>query len=328
MKLLSPLALTLMALMVGAVQAQVTTGTSKGPVVIFDTDMGSDVDDAGALAVLHRLADLGEVQIAGVIFSSGKNRFGVGVCDAINTWYGRGNLPLGQYQKDDVGDPSNSYSRQIATATNVFHHNVVDHAPDLVSVYKDLLRPAQDASVTVLTVGHPHGLVWLLRDPQGAELVRKKVLRWVAMGGTPEKPGRDWNLGENGTGAYMHELLSTWPTDVYFSPVGETVLTGNRKLPATAPQNPVREAYRLWNNALEKGRSSWDQVAVLYAIRPHLFEVQRGTMRHVSGAEVVWDSKALDSKHHKVQPKLGDGDLAELIEGLMAQPPGAGHLGR
>ncbi len=44
------------------------------PLIIFDTDMGSDVDDAGALALLHRLAELGEVELAGVIFSSGKNR--------------------------------------------------------------------------------------------------------------------------------------------------------------------------------------------------------------------------------------------------------------
>jgi inosine-uridine nucleoside N-ribohydrolase len=295
---------------------------SNRPVIIFDTDMGSDVDDAGALALLHRLADLGEVEIAGVVFSSGKNRFGVGVCDAINTWYGRGKLPLGQYQRDDVGDPNNLYSRQIATATNLYHHDVIDQAPDLVQIYKEALRPAREGSVTILTVGHPHGLVWLLRDAEGSGLVKRKVSRWVAMGGTPEKPGRDWNLGENGTGAYMDELLSTWPTEAYFSPVGETVITGNRRLPATPSNNPVREAYRLWNNALEKGRSSWDQVAVLYAARPHLFEVQRGTMRHHSGPNVLWDSKKVDSKHYRVQPKVPESVLAETIEDLMAQPPG------
>jgi hypothetical protein len=41
------------------------------------------------------------------------------------------------------------------------------------------------------------------------------------------------------------------------SAFGETVITGNRKMPATPVNNPVREADRLWNNALEKGRSSW-----------------------------------------------------------------------
>lgn len=294
---------------------------AQRPLVIFDTDMGSDVDDAGALAVLHKLADLRELKIAGVIFSSGKNRYGVGVCDAINTWYGRGDLPLGQYQRDDVGDPNNSYSRQIALATNRFGHNVVDKAPDLVATYKKLLDGSPERSVTILTVGHPHGLVWLLRDPEGADLVRKKVARWVAMGGTPEKPGRDWNLGENGTGAYMEELLSKWPTDVYFSPVGETVITGNNKLPATPANNPVREAYVLWNNAIEKGRSSWDQIAVLYAARPELFTVEPGKMSHASGANVVWDPKATGTRHYRVRPRMTDGEVATIIEDLMAQPP-------
>jgi hypothetical protein len=319
--------LRVLAIVVAALGAALTapagTGVTNRPVIIFDTDMGSDVDDAGALALLHRLADLGEIKLAGVIFSSGRNRFGVGVCDAINTWYRRGDLPLGQYQRDDVGDPQNSYSRQIATATNVYRHDVIDRAPDLVTVYKDLLRSARDGSVTILTVGHPHGLVWLMRDAEGARLVTNKVSRWVAMGGTPEKPGRDWNLGENGTGAYMDELLSAWPIEAYFSPVGETVITGNRKLPATPANNPVREAYRLWNNALEKGRSSWDQVAALYAARPQLFEVQPGRMRHISGPNIVWDAKAVDSKHHRILPAIPESALAEMIEDLMAQPPGA-----
>ena len=105
------------------------------------TDMGSDCDDAGALAVLHALADAGEARILGVIFSSGKNRYGVGTCDAINTWYGRGDLPLGQYKGDDVGDPTDSYTKRIATDTKLFGHDIVDQAPDLVASTERFLNP-------------------------------------------------------------------------------------------------------------------------------------------------------------------------------------------
>lgn len=97
--------------------AESSSCTRNTPAVIFDTDMGSDCDDAGALAVLHALADAGEVRILGVIFSSGKNRYGVGTCDAINTYYGRGDIPLGQYQGTDVGDPRDFYTKRIATDT-------------------------------------------------------------------------------------------------------------------------------------------------------------------------------------------------------------------
>src|ERR1035437_801616 len=89
-------------LIITAAKCVSAVDSASPPIIIFDTDMGSDVDDAGALAVLHKLVDHGEAEIAGVIFSSGKNKYGIGVCDAINTWYGRGNLPLGQYKGNDV----------------------------------------------------------------------------------------------------------------------------------------------------------------------------------------------------------------------------------
>ena len=56
--------------------------------VVFDTDMAADVDDVGALALLHALADLGEARILAVGISSRNEE--AGPClDAINTWYGR-----------------------------------------------------------------------------------------------------------------------------------------------------------------------------------------------------------------------------------------------
>jgi hypothetical protein len=91
--------LSLLTILVLVLQISVLSAAeTRCPAIIFDTDMGSDCDAAGALAVLNALADAGEVRILGVVFSSGKNRYGVGTCDAINTYYGRGDLPLGQYQ--------------------------------------------------------------------------------------------------------------------------------------------------------------------------------------------------------------------------------------
>ena len=42
------------------------------PKVIFDTDMYTDFDDVGALAVLHSLADAGECEILGTVVSTRK----------------------------------------------------------------------------------------------------------------------------------------------------------------------------------------------------------------------------------------------------------------
>jgi len=159
----------------------ITTAAYAQPNVIVDTDIGSDCDDAGALAVLHKLADKGEVNILGVIFSSGKNKYGIGVCDAINTYYGRAGLTLGQYKGNDVGDATNTYSLAIATNKKRFPHQVVDSATELVSAYKTILAKQPDSSVTIVTLGHPNGLAALMKDKKGRFLVKQKVKNWVAM---------------------------------------------------------------------------------------------------------------------------------------------------
>ena len=302
-----------------AAESSSDTAASKTPAVIFDTDIGSDCDDAGAMAVLHALADAGEIRILGVIFSSGKNRYGVGTCDAINTYYGRGDLPLGQYQGTDVGDPTDSYTKRIATDTQLFGHDIVDQAPDLVSVYRTILESQPDRGVTIVTVGHPHGLVHLIRDPRGAELVRAKVDRWVAMG------TGGWNFEAVGMAAYSQELLDKWPMPLYISPMGQEILTGHRRLPKTPEKNPVREAYRLWiKNALVEGRSSWDQIAVLSLARPQLFNVQHaGRVERQANGHVFWNPDVDNPKHHLVTPKVSNEEMARIIEELMARPPKA-----
>ena len=62
--------------------------------IIFDTDVGGDVDDAGALAVLHALADRKEIEILAIGVVIG-HEDAVPYVDAVNTWYGRPDLPIG-----------------------------------------------------------------------------------------------------------------------------------------------------------------------------------------------------------------------------------------
>src|SRR5512132_2023593 len=62
--------------------------------IILDTDMHTDCDDVGALAVLHALADEGKVRIVAVMHTA-PAPFGPRCVDAINTYYGRGNIPVG-----------------------------------------------------------------------------------------------------------------------------------------------------------------------------------------------------------------------------------------
>ena len=292
------------------------------PNIIFDTDMGSDCDDAGALAMLHKLADKGEVNILGVMFSSGKNKYGIGVCDAINTYYGRGDLPLGQYKDNDIGDTGNTYSIDIAKNITKYHHNIIDSAEEIVAAYKQLLEKQPNGTVTILTVGHPYALYLLMQDKKGMALVKKKVKQWIAMTYTDTLPKRDWNFGKNGIQPYITPLLKQWNKPFYISSYGGTVLTGNKKLPLVAENNPVKQAYRLWKNKLVDGRPSWDQVTVLYAARPALFKTDSmGSLVQDNFYQTHWDTSITNKNHHKVVPIISNDELVTIIEDLMTELP-------
>ncbi len=65
--------------------------------LIIDTDAGFDVDDIGALAVAHNLANQGKVDILATIHCTGFDK-GIAAVNVINTYYGRADIPLGAYK--------------------------------------------------------------------------------------------------------------------------------------------------------------------------------------------------------------------------------------
>src|SRR5437764_918961 len=62
--------------------------------VIFDTDMGNDVDDALALAMLHALESRGECRLIAVTITK-DNPWAAVYVDLVNTFYGRARIPIG-----------------------------------------------------------------------------------------------------------------------------------------------------------------------------------------------------------------------------------------
>lgn len=180
-----------------AVSCAVGVGSLRAaPVkVIFDSDMDSDCDDAAALAVLHALADKGEVEILATV-TCGRNPWTPLTISALNTYYGRTNIPVGA-PKFDAPLRQSKYTRQVA---GKFPHALrqTEDAEDAVELYCRLLDQAEDNSVVVLTVGYLSNLSALLKQPtkgdrpSGLELVRRKVRQWACMGGNfIGSPARD-----------------------------------------------------------------------------------------------------------------------------------------
>ena len=86
---------------------------AQGVKIIFDTDIHTDCDDAGAMAVLHALADRGECEILAMMCST-KDPFSAPVIDVINTYYGRPDIPIGIPKREGVLRKS-KYTRGVAT---------------------------------------------------------------------------------------------------------------------------------------------------------------------------------------------------------------------
>lgn len=73
--------------------------TTVQPVnLILDTDLGPDYDDVGAMALMHALADSGQVNILAAV-SSNKDEHVVPCIEVLNTYFNRPDIPVGAPEK-------------------------------------------------------------------------------------------------------------------------------------------------------------------------------------------------------------------------------------
>ena len=233
--------------------------------VIYETDMTLDVDDVGALAVLHGLQNEGKVNILGVCYNE-VDPLAPDAIDAINTYYHRGTIPIGIYRKDlSNPDPSDYFSSERDFDVDNMKHDAFDNiVADAVAVYKYLLKTQVDSSVVIISVGFLNNLNDLLKDPVGFELVKRKVKLLAIMGGLHND---NFNLTRHHLVDQSQYVIENWPGTLVITDAGGDITTGETLSSTTPTFNPVRRAFELeWHQGPNIGRSSWDEVTTLYAI--------------------------------------------------------------
>ena len=262
--------------------------------IIYDTDIGVDCDDAGTLAMLHRLCDKGEAELLAVTHCY-STPYVAGCISAINRFYGR-EVPIGinysiEYSHRGVyaGELCDRCPNQYPKST----YKTENGAPDTLSVLRKTLAEAQDGSVTLVVTGSLASLARLVSSGAdeispltGRELISRKISRTVLMGGrffeswpmiiypdgkTDGDPvSWEWNiksieLSEN------RRVCDEWPGELVFSSyeIGAyiTTMVGYTKL--ARENDPVALAYEIHNGG--RGRCSWDQTAMLEAVRPGVY---------------------------------------------------------
>lgn len=288
--------------------------------VIFDTDIGPDCDDAGALAVLHALANRGEAKVL-AMGSCSSSEWGGPVLDAINTFYGRPDLPVGTWK----GFPIVSQSKYAEQVAKEFTHDTPSGTdlPEAWSLYRDMLTTQPDHTVTIIAVGPLNNLYELLQH--NSDLVARKVRELVVMGGEyPYNTGAtpEFNFRQGATTdrpPFTAYVIEHWPTPIVFSgyEIGHAIITGTC-LAETSGENPVRRAYEIYNGS-GNGRYSYDLTAVLYAVRG-LRDYWR--LHHAGGNVILEDGSNiwnddLDADQAYLVPLTDPGTMESILDDLL-----------
>jgi hypothetical protein len=114
--------------------------------VILDTDVDQDCDDIGALFVLHGAVELDEVRLLATMGCTSSDA--IAPClDAINTWFGRPEIPVGTL-KDRGFLAHAGFADELIQRYPHRFPNGQDY-PDAVALYRRVLSEQPDGSVVV-----------------------------------------------------------------------------------------------------------------------------------------------------------------------------------
>ncbi len=292
--------------------------------IIFDTDIGGDWDDVGALAVLHHYANTNEAEIlaVGVSAVGYTAEWGPSCIDAINTYFNRPEIPIG-ICSSGIDYPTSPYNRQISEEFP-FKLDTVFNAAKL---YRKLLSQQPDTSVVIVTVGYFDNIAELLKtsscnysELSGVDLVNKKVKRWVCMGGIFPEGGTECNATSAPIATKF--AIDNWPRPILFSgfEIGNKIETG-KKLALLPKSNPIRRAYEISGGL----NTSFDQTAIVAAVKdPELYWEVVGngycSMSTDWKTGNKWHSSP-DKGHAYLKEKVPPEDLEVLIDSLMMAMP-------
>lgn len=304
---------------------------SSRPVpVIFDTDMGPDYDDVGAITLLHAFEDKGEATILATVAST-KYEGVAAVLNVLNTYFKKPDLPIGvpRGKALELKDVQHWTDTLIAKYPHKINSN--KEVADAVSLYRSVLSKQPDNSVTIITVGFLTNISNLLQSKAdeyssltGKELVRKKVSKLVSMAGKFPS-GHEFNVREDAFASQY--ALNNFPKPVIFSgfEIGAKIKSGMPLIHNTAIRNsPVKDVFKICiplDEQDKEGRMSWDQTAVLVAIRGHepFYKLKEGKIVVDEKGNNKWDDNGR-GQFHLVEDQ-SPSQVSGIINDLMMHHP-------
>jgi purine nucleosidase len=339
--------LTCLALLIITVfTLQPTVCLAAEPVrLIFDTDIGNDVDDVLALGMIHSLQARGACRLLGVTITKDSDLSGPFV-DAINTFYLRGDTPIGVVRPGKTPE-AGKFLPMAAEMVNEngksryrYPHDLLSNrdAPEAVALLRKLLAAEPDGSVSIAQVGFSTNLARLLDSKpddasplSGLELVRKKVKvlsvmagAFTSIGGNPHYC--EYNVVQDI--ANCKKLSEEWPTSVVWSgfEIGIALAYPAESIVKDygyVADHPVAESYRRYE-APPHNRPTWDLTSVLWAVHPErgYFDLSPTGNIVVEADGFTTFTPVADGRHRYLKlSQIQQSRVLEALVQLSSQPP-------
>lgn len=271
--------------------------------LIFETDMGNDIDDALALGVIHALESRGECKLLAVTINK-DNAFAAPFVELVNTFYGRGEIPIGVV-RDGKTPEDGRYVKQTCELRDgggpryPYKLKSGAEATEAVELLRKTLAAQPDGATTIVSVGFSTNLARLLESAgdehsplPGEKLVAKKCRLLSVMAGnfSGKNAEKEYNVFIDSPAAT--KVFERWPTPIVASgyEVGEAVTYPFESIErdfAYVEHHPLRDAYHFYVEGAHD-RPTWDLTSVLYAVRP-----ERGYFGLSAAGKISVDEKSL-----------------------------------
>ena len=283
--------------------------------LILDTDIGSDCDDAMALAMLNVLHNQKKINLLAVTHTTSVE-WGGACIESINRFYGNDEISIGVLKDEHfIDSPQNNVYAQ-ALAERYCPRRRREDYPDARLVLRNALE-ASNEKITLVCIGQLRNLAKFLKYKcavgYGADLIAAKVSKVVIMGGDFSEERPEYNILCDIASA--QNVSEYCPVPLYFVDFS----FGNKVFTRPNKQNaePVWYAYKCFG--VEK-RESWDPLTALFAcgLYDEMFKTtQKG--------RVTFDNMGVsrfsegDGDHYILKPAVSARKLEEAIENIVNQ---------
>ena len=270
-------------LLLGTITACTSSSPETSPqAVIFETDMGNDIDDAMALDLLFKNMDQKKIKLLGIGVHK-NNPYSKEYIDIMRCWYGYPEMPIGVNtacvtDMNCVDYCTKTCQMKDANGQPLFARSEKPNYEEAVPMYRRLLAQQKDHSVVIITVGFSTTISQLLNSGPdnnspltGRELVAQKVKYFSIMAGEfIQKDFAEFNVVNDIEAA--KNFFETSPVPMVYTPwtIGDQVHYPGKSIEEDfnwGRPHPMAEAYKHYLK-MPYNRPTWDIIAAYYACNP------------------------------------------------------------